>query len=286
MPTALTEYTFRMKDDGVVLNDEVALPFVDITRVVGLDSAPVRETERDWEGNEGGFLDAEFEKGRRILLEGTAYCDLDSVEPFLDDLKENWAPSTTLQPFYFKSTGAVERLLFVKPLGCKYDWESARRYGSTAVQFAAYAEDPRVYSAEEYSLDVALTTGPTTGFAFDFGFDFDFGAAVAGLGTNAYNYGNRPTPPVFTIFGPVTNPRIGNDDTGDLMQFNIDLAADQTLVVDTKYRTVRLDGLTNRRSALTAPSWFFLQKGDNHIRYYADSSTTSTMSITYRSAWR
>lgn len=285
MPTALDEYTFRLGDSGVVLNEDPSVPFVDITRIVGFDSAPFRETERDWEGNDGTFLDAEFEKGRRILLEGMAFCDVMNVETYLDSLKANWAPSTVLIPLYLKSPGVAERLLWVKPLGCRYDWNTSRRVGSTPIQFACFAEDPRMYSAEEYSLTINMVQSPTTGFSFSFGFSFDFGTVTGGLGTNAYNYGNRPAPVVFTIFGPTTNPRIYNDDTGDEMIFDITLSSDQTLVVDTRYRTVRLDGV-NRRSALTAPSWFHLQPGDNHLKYFADSATSSTVTATYRSAWR
>jgi hypothetical protein len=286
MPVALDGYTFRLGDEGVVLNADASLPFVDVTRIIGFDSAEARETERDWEGNDGGFMDAEFERGRRIILEGKIYCDVDDVETYLDALKENWAVSRTLVPLYLKAPGVVERILFVKPLGVKYDWETARRYGETAAQFLCYAEDPRFYSTEEFTIDIDLNLGTTTGFAFNFGFNFDFGVAVAGLGTNAFNHGNRPTPFVLTFFGPTTNPRILNDDTGAQMDFEIDLASDQSLVVDTKYRTVRLDGVTNRRNALIEPSWFFLQKGNNHLRYFSDSIVAVVANVTYRSAWR
>jgi hypothetical protein len=45
---ALTEdLTFKLTDTGVVLNSSVVQPFVDITKVTGLDSAPYRTTERD-----------------------------------------------------------------------------------------------------------------------------------------------------------------------------------------------------------------------------------------------
>lgn len=282
----LDEYTFRLGDTGVVLNTDPSVPFVDISRVVGFDSGPARETERDWEGNDGGFLDAEFERGRRIILEGMAYTDIDAIEPYMDTLKENWALSRTLIPLYWKAPGTVERVFLVKPLGMMYDWETVRRTGQTRVQFKAFAEDPRIYSAEQYSVTITLNSVSTTGFGFPLGFPFGFGTASSGLGTNLYNYGNRPTPVVFTINGPVANPRIVNDDTDDEMEFSITLTASQTLVVDTQYKTVLLDGAYNRRNALINPSWFFLAKGDNHIRYLADAATSTTITATYRSAWR
>lgn len=287
MPSSLNEYTFRLDDFGVVLNpDSSSPPFVDITSVTGLDSAEIRQTERDWEGNDGTFMDAEFEKGRGIILTGKIYGEVDNIEFFIDQLKGNWAPSRTLIPLYFKSPGAVERVLFVKPLGLRYNWEAARRYGVTDVQFQAFAEDPRIYSAvaDVYLVDVNTSGG--IGFGFNFDFPFDFGAIVTGLGTNLFNFGNRETPIVFAIPGPAVNPRIVNDSTGQEMAFTITLLAGESLVVDTKYRTVKLNGITNRRSTLNFPSWFNLKVGTNIIRYLASSATGGPMTATLRSAWR
>lgn len=285
---ALTEdLTFRLTTTGVILNTTASQPFVDITKVTGLDSAPYRTTERDWEGNDGGFMDAEFEKGRAVVLDGTVFCDTGSIEDYLDDLKANFAPATTLQNFYFKVPGQVERVLFVKPLGCRYDWDELRRTGQAAIQFSVFAEDPRIYDSALLSATVPLGAQVFTGFGFNFGFDFGFG----GTSTTTDQVtiiigGNRPTPPIFEIIGPVTNPRILNDVTGDELRFNIELFALDVLTIDTKYKTVRLNGTANRRSALVAPDWYFLEPGSNTLRYRAESVAASTLNIYYRNAWR
>jgi len=96
----LADYTFQL-DSGVVLNTDT-LPFVDVQRVVGLDSAPYRETIRDHEGTDGGYIDAEFETGREVIVEGIAYCDVDNAETFFDSLKQNYAPVTTPIPFVLR----------------------------------------------------------------------------------------------------------------------------------------------------------------------------------------
>lgn len=285
---ALTEdLTFMLTTTGVVLNSEVLTPFVDIHKVTGLDSAPYRTTERDWEGNDGGFMDAEFEKGRSVILDGTVYSDTDDIESFLDDLKANYAPNTTLQNFYFKSPGVSERLLFVKPLGCRYDWDELRRLGQASIQFSMFAEDPRIYDSTELSVSVPLGAVVYTGFDFDLDFDFGFGGTSSTTDQVVIEIGgNRPTPPTFVIEGPVTNPRILNDDTGAELEFIITLDTGDTLTIDTKYKTVRLNGTANRRSSLVAPDWFFLEPGTNTLRYRAEAETASTLTIYYRNAWR
>jgi hypothetical protein len=281
----MDDLTFRLGDTGVVLNDD-STTFVDVLKVTGLDSAPFRTTERDHEGDDGGFIDAEFEKARTIVIDGVVYSDVTTLESYLDTIKENYAPSPTLIKFYVQAPGVVERILFVKPLGLLYDWTIQRRYGCVPIQIKMYAEDPRIYSSELLSVPVTLGGVVTTGFGFNFGFDFGFGATSVGGGNNAHNSGNRSTPAIFTIPGPVTNPSIYNDTSGEVMQFsNIVIASGESLVVDTNYRTVRLDSGVNRRYALTRPTWIRLAKGDNTIRFLAESGGT-TMTVQYRHAWR
>lgn len=282
------ELTFMLGDSGVILNaDSASVPFVDITDVTGLDNAPYRETERDHEGTDGGFMDAEYEKGRHIILTGNIIANTSTMESYLDSLKLNYAPSSSLVPFYFKAPGVDERVLFVKPLGCKYDWEQVRRTGQARVQFKMFAEDPRLYSATLTTVNIPFAAGASTGFGFDLGFNFGFGGSGSGIGgAFVSNLGNRPTPPTFTITGPCVTPSIVDDTYGHSLSFNITLAASETLVVDPANKTVKLNGSVNRRSTLVNPDWFFLESGQTFIRYNAVSGTGSSMSVSFRSAWR
>jgi hypothetical protein len=286
----VNDLTWAMTATGTVINDSSAsLPFVDVEQVKGFDSAPFRTTERDHEGTEGGFMDAEFEKGRDIIIGGTVYADPATLEVYLDQLKGEWAPSRTLKQLYYKAPGVNERFLWVKPLGCKYDWTTDRRWGGMAIQLGAFAEDPRLYDNSLHTETIGLGATVFTGFGFPLGFSFGFGGVSTTTDQAVIDVdGNRPTPPVFTIFGPVTDPRILNDVTGQEMKFSgIVLGVTDTLVVDVKSRTVKLNGTTNRRNTLTAPTWFDLQPGQNVIRFRAGSSDpTADLQIDYYPAWR
>jgi hypothetical protein len=283
----LSDYQFQLNDTGVLLNgNDSATPFVDVERVAGLDSPPFRETVRDHEGVDGGFIDAEFEKGREIVIEGTAYCDISSVEPFIDDLKANYAPVTTPIPLYFKSSGVDERVIFVKPRGARFDWETMRRLGMTAIQFLMYAEDPRIYTNSLSSTTINYGGDTGIGFAFSVAFSLDFGGGATPGGANVTNDGNRPSPCVLTITGPVINPVIYNNTTGNVIRFTIELAAMDTLTIDTGNRTVYLNGSINRRNTMTNPDWFFIIPGVNQILYGGLTGTGSTLNVAFRSAWR
>lgn len=281
------ELSFRLSDTGVVLNtDSTGLPFVDIEDVVGLDNAPYRETERDHEGTDGGFMDAEFERGRPVVLRGTIYADSASMETYLDSLKSNWAPSRTLIPFYFKAPGVDERVIFVKPLGCKYDWNALRRTGQAEVQFKMFAEDSIIYTAalQEHIINYGGDAG--TGFGFNLGFNFSFGPVIPPTGANIPVGGNRATPAIMTITGPIVSPVITNDTLGTSLAFNITLSASDTLTINLANRTVLLNGSANRRNTLLQPNWFFFQPGGTFIRFGGGSGTGSFLTIQYRDAWR
>lgn len=283
------DLSFRLGDNGVILNtDSTGFPFVDIDEVRGLDSSPFRETQRDHEGDDGGYIDAEFEKGRDIVLGGMLYSLSGTFESYVDSLKANWAPSTQSMPLYFKSPGVTERFLRVKPLGVRYNWTALRRTGQAEIQFLAFAEDPRIYDSLAVTQSINLGATIFTGFGFPFGFNFGFGGISSVTDEVVVtNTGNRPSPPVFTINGPVTNPRILNDTMNKEMQFNIILATGETLVVDPRNKTVKLNGSVNRRNTLLAPTWFYLAQGANSIRYRAESSDpASSLSILFRPAWR
>lgn len=284
----LTEdLTFQLGDAGIILNtDSSGVPFVDIKNVFGLDSAPYRETKREHEGDDGGFMDAEFERGRDIILTGELVADSDTMESYLDNLKADFAPSASLVPFYYKAPGIDERVLFVKPLGCKYDWDDIRRSGQARVQLKAFAEDPRLYAATLTDVDVPFATGGSSGFGFPLGFSFGFGASSSSDGILVENEGNRPTPVIFTITGPADTPTIRDDTYGHSLTFAIVLGASDTLTVNTQYKTVKLNGTTNRRGTLITPDWFYLQPGETFLRYNAVSGTGSTMNVQFRSAWR
>lgn len=290
MTTLTHDSTFQLGDNGVILNDDSVpnVPFVDITKVSGLDSAPFRQTKRDHEGLDGGFMDAEFETGRDIVLDGIVYVPLGQpLEPFLDQLKANYAPSTTLQPFYLLTNNSI-RVLFVKPLGVHYAWDETRRTNCATVQFYLYAEKPMIFDSTV--INSTITVGATifTGFGFPLGFNFGFGGvSTTSDGQFFNNGGNRATPAVLTINGPVTNPVIYNDTTGQNLNFTTTLASGQTLVIDTYYRTVYLNGISNRRSWLTNAGWFYLQPGQNFIRFRStNAADTGTLSVSFRPAWR
>ena len=141
MPTpTLNPEEFQYGDTGMLLNGSVALPFVDLTKIAGLDSTDIRSVTHDREGQNGGYLDSQYETLRTVTLEGTIYAAVTAMETYLDQLKANYAPRTTAQALYF-GTDAGVRAVFGKPLGIKYDKDALRRLGKAEMQVQVVCED-------------------------------------------------------------------------------------------------------------------------------------------------
>jgi hypothetical protein len=282
-------YTCQYDDSGVALGLDPVTPtsfFVDLIKLDGFDNAPFRVTSRAREGSDGGFVDAEFEDMRIITIEGIAY---NCSGANLETLKANFAPSRTVRPFYAYLDTVGQRVVFCKSLGIRYAIDQSARLATFPFQVQLQAEDPTIWSDPAVNISSGLI-GTYGGFGFNLAFNFGFGTTVGTAGSvSAYNYGNKQADATIVINGPVVNPTIVRDESGDALAFNYSLVAGDTLTINLRNRTVMLNGTANRRSALLNTSnWFYLQPGQNSILFLGTAGVggTPSMAVTYRSAYR
>jgi hypothetical protein len=286
----MEDYTFKFKDNGIVFNTDAdpLNPFIDVELVQGLGQAEFRVTERDREGIDGGYVDAEYEKMRTIIIEGTVYATHETLEPYLEQLKANFAPNKTPQPFYWTAPGIIERVVFCKSYGFKYDWTTARRTGITPFQVQLMAEDPTIYGSL-LEVSTAALASEATGRGYDRGYNYGYGPAILGGLVEVNNAGNKETGASITIFGPIIAPAIVHDVSGRQLNFDLILAEGETLTVDLRARTVMLNGTANRRTSMSG-NWFMLQPGNNSIRLLGTDPIGGTpdpsMVVSMRSAYR
>lgn len=287
-PPVLNDLTFQFTDNGVLLNgSDYVYPLIDIYSVRGLDSATYRTTSKDTEGQDGSTIEAEFESSRTITLTGTIITSAGStLEPLLDQLKANFAPSTVYQPFYFKAPGTVQRQVFCKCIsGFRYDWDASRRTASTKFSVTLQAGDPIIYGIVLNTTGGGLVTGAVPGFSFPFSFPFSFGASVVTPGSfTVVNGGNRPAPFTATVTGTAINPSLRHETLGRTVALGLTIATGSTLSLDFAKRTSTLDGV-NVAGKVTKEGWFLLQPGTNGLRFLADTASAS-ITINAYDAWR
>lgn len=265
IPTLKTEeYQYLDSPKGVLLNSDVTLPFFDVTSIDGLDGAPVSPIQSDQYGIDGGFVDAPYEGVRTITVEGTVYASPTALESYLNKLKANFRPVSIDQPFYFR-TDDESTVHFVngKSLGLHYQKTNQRSYGSVDCQFSIVCQDPRIYSTTQRNVTV-----------------------VVGNSGSVSIQGNRDTPPILRLQGPLTAPVIVTYGAWTLT-YAVTIAAGHSVTIDVLNRTVVDETGANQRPNLSLTpvgSWPYLTPGSNVFDLAAAGGTGSLL-IQGRSAW-
>ncbi|MFK0069760.1 phage distal tail protein [Streptomyces sp. NPDC091046] len=124
-----------------------------------------------------------------------------------------------------------------------------------AVQWEA--TDPRRYALAEQSATARLPM-PEPGLDWHadpgperLAWPLEFGAPGSTGALSATNAGDAPTHPVIEFRGPVERPSLTKTGTGEVLEYDLPLAADDVLTVDTSAGTVTLNGTTSRLGTVT-----------------------------------
>ncbi|MET7616956.1 hypothetical protein [Streptomyces sp. NPDC005408] len=160
------------------------------------------------------------------------------------------------------------------------------------------ASDPRRYSLAEQQVETRLPMAePGLDFHLDPGperldFPLDFGAPGSTGTVVARNEGDAAAHPVITFRGPVALPSLTDLGTGDVLEYDIELAADDTLLVDTAAGTVQLNRTASRLYTATARSvpenTFTLAPGTALLSFRAapgSADPRASCSVRWRSAY-
>ncbi|MFD4371492.1 hypothetical protein ACFWPY_07860 [Streptomyces sp. NPDC058527] len=156
------------------------------------------------------------------------------------------------------------------------------------------ASDPRRYGVDEQHVETGLPAPEpglewAGGAGLEWAPDLGWGVGGATGNTTVVNGGDAPSAPVVTITGPVTTPRITQED-GRELEYDIVLAAGDTLVIDTRDGTVTLNGSASRLYTATARSipeqaWT-LAPGTTSVAFRAETnSPAARCSVQWRSAY-
>jgi hypothetical protein len=161
----------------------------------------------------------------------------------------------------------------------------------TIAQFSVplWARDPLIYSTTEQS---ASTPFPSSSGGLTFPLTLPFAITATsvsgtlslfneGLGDDVY------AKPTFRIDGPVVNPVIINDDTGQTMHLDLTIGGGEWVTIDTATGQVLGNGQAGApRRAQWWGDWFYLRPGANNLRYSGDSAGPGAqLTATWRHAW-
>lgn len=266
----------------------------DIVAVVGAGFPAVRDSDIDRQDDHGSFVSR-----RELLQERTLNIEIDIIGADPGDLwskvnilKRAFVPSDTIRVLSIRmgATGwgatygedvsfyGFSRQ-FTMNLGDSANYNTTKAY----IQFVC--PDPRAYALAESN--ATITTGTAgLGWRFPWTFLWTFGLVAPAIG-NVVNTGYFDTPPRFRFNGPTQNPRVSNVNTGEFMEFDLDIITGDYLEVDMRAKTVLLNGTGNRYSYRKfGSSWFPLRPGSNAIQYSNTygAGTPGTLQVFWRSA--
>lgn len=217
-----------------------------------------------------------------IVITGTSRTD---AETQLQLLLAAFAPSAVDVPLDVRISGAPDEYrMYGRPRGVQTALGKGLLSGTIRARCEFVATDPRRYSTTLQTASTGLGTA-TGGLAFPAVAPFVFGAGGTGNTMSCPNPGTFPTPWVATFTGPLVAPTITHVASGKaLILSGANLAAGETLVVDSKARTVLLNGTASRYLWLAAASqWFDLDPGANSVNL-TGASGAGNVSIAWRAA--
>lgn len=160
--------------------------------------------------------------------------------------------------------------------------------GADRVALKWTASDPRRYTT---AATVATTAPPTAGSGFTWPITWPLSWGTSGSGGTVYvtNGGDWNTPLVITVTGPLTTPAVYRQDTGDVLELNVTLAASDVVVIDTLADTLTLNGspaknlLTDRSAPVNS---FLMPSGSTGLALRAAvTNSSASMTAVWRSAY-
>lgn len=216
------------------------------------------------------------------------------LQGYIEDVRLAFQRQRDPLPLWFKKPGDQEQFIRVRPIGRAIQEDVQSEFGLKPIMVRLHAADPRLYSTNTKLLTMGVHQTDSGGMDFpedEFGMEF----VPTGAGVYvAHNAGDARAYPVLRFNGPtdgndIDGVTIYNETTGESLEVATSILVDQTLKADmsayvraTGAQIIGLDG-SSRYGDWTVPRKpFYLQPGDNVLRYEVDgTSTESVLTVTW-----
>ncbi len=259
---------FQWTFNGVMWGDGTSF---DVYDIVGLDMPSLRTSDLPRSQQHGTFPSRDWLGGRTIAMS----IEADSMTADWESLLAGLITTPEELPLVFQIPGQTARRVYARcrRRGFLIGEEFNQGAGTIAVEF--FASDPRQYDDALTSLTTGLPT-LSGGLTFPATAPFVFGSPGSGGALAATNTGSFEAPYVVVFNGPLVAPSITHTaQSKTLLAAGANLAAGETLVLDSVSKTALLNGTASRYSWLSNPQWFTLEPGANNLQFSAASGTGS-----------
>ncbi|UOQ93418.1 phage tail family protein [Halobacillus shinanisalinarum] len=257
------------KGEGIVFYKS---PYL-ITKLEGIGEVEADAQTQSAPYQDGAtYIDTRLQP-RSISMEGefTKLYNLEDIREHRSRMQRVLSPKLGLGRITLEFDGAVKEILAVVDGTPAFPDKQRSPIQSFLVNFLA--PDPYWKDPEETSRALRAYQGGLT-----LPFTLPFELSVTGDTTTLDNQGDEPTPVQIDIQGPVTNPRITNKTTGQFIQMNQSISADEILHLDTSPRAIRAELYREGYAIRKVLGWrdpesdfWLLEPGENEIQFIADA---------------
>lgn len=279
------QYTYR----GLTFGRGTTL---ELAAVNGLGGAEMRTGDQPLPRGHGAVPGSHYVEPRTVVLEFVSLGGTPDLEPLSRVLADTFVVQPAPLPLEWKVEGYSTRFVYARPVQVvpPRDLRSQPKVALTCA-------DPRIYSADERSLNIPryAAAGGQLDYPGDYPKDFPAGTNVDAVATNA---GAADAYPTIRFYGPtdgntVTAVTLRNLTTGQILTVTTAILAGQILTVDnTAWVTasgglvVALDG-TSRYGSMAQPRTpFALVPGDNILRFETSGTSTAAAAVlSWRDTW-
>lgn len=262
-----------------------------ILSVDGLESLPGIRNQDDNRGYaDGMFTGRDFLNGRMISIIFQTFGNVNgSAQTNYNIIQSKLLPQQSgTTPLYFKlpNIPTSEQFINARVRGLQTTLDPNYTYGMITSQVVFFCPDPNYYNNNLQTATLAYL--PPTGRTYNRIYNLVYTPATNVITTTVDNIGWATTYPTITLVGPIANPVLGNQTTGDSLQFNCTLTSSDTLVVDLYNKLITLNGAP-ARNLLQSGTWFAAPPGNSIFTLSGDAGSTvinqTQATITWYSAY-
>jgi len=277
-----TPYTYK----NFTLNDTPRK--YHLTSIEGFDSPALREVRENRPGMHGQIDYANLLGERLLALNGKILADSVSerdnrrqplINAFKVDGEYDWLK--------FQVSGDIAKQIYCKVFDLKIidEYESHPFFRDFTINLLAV--DPRIYSQEELTKTVYIPSAEG-GRIYPKSYPKTYGTIQVGGKIVCTNDGNFSVLPIIKMFGPLSNPKIrnNNDDAKEIL-VNMEVADGDYLEIDFEEKTIMLNGTTSRYNYLDNDSkWWEIKTGNNEIEFRDGlGNVNGKAEIIFRHSW-
>ena len=259
-----------------------------ITKVSGLDDPALRDSRQDRAAMDGQIDYAHLLAERLITLRGKIIAASESdLVTKRQNLENAFIKDGSYHWLTYQLSGQVAKQVYCKVFSKSITETYLEKYIRPFL-VNLIAVDPRIYSQTEYT-DTVYIPSAVGGRVYAKVYPKTYGTIQVGGKVTIANDGNYSVLPVVKMYGPLSSPKIRNNNDGQKeVLINLVVIDGDYLELDFEEKTIMLNGTTSRYNYLASGSdqWWKLKPDNNEIEFRdGGGNVNGYAEIIYRHGW-